>query len=202
MRKPETVAALTEFGRIQLSPNFFMRDFLYSDIAAIHGLSNLPDNPDLAVEVGKKLCVELLEPLQSAFGRIAIRSAFRSQEVNAYGNAHGYQCASNDKNYAGHIWDMPNESGKGAVACIVVPSFANRFSGIGDWKRLAWWIHDHLAYSTMEFYPRFWAFNLGWHEAPVRSIYSYISGSKGYLTRPGMANHAGSHEDEWSGILD
>jgi hypothetical protein len=53
----------------------------------------------------------------------------------------------------------------------------------------------------MEFYPRLWAFNLGWHEAPVRSIYSYISGSKGYLTRPGMPNHLGSHEAEWRGIL-
>lgn len=202
MRKPETVAALTKFGRIQLSPTFFMRDFLFSDIAAIHGLSNLPDNPGLAVEVGQKLCAELLEPLQATFGRIAIRSSYRSQQVNAYGNAHRYNCASNEANFAGHIWDMPDANGKGAIACIVVPSFSNRFKAADDWKKLAWWVHDHLPYSTMEFFPKLWAFNLGWHEVPQRSIYSHITGSKGYLTRRGMANHAGSHEAEWQGIVE
>lgn len=187
---------------MQLSPTFFMRDFLFSDIAAIHGFSNVPENPDLAIEVGRKLCNELLEPLQDAFGRLAIRSAYRSPEVNAFGNANGHNCARNEENFAGHIWDIPDAKGKGAVACIVVPRFANRFKAEGDWKKLAWWIHDHLPYSTMEFFPKLWAVNLGWHEAPVRSISSYITGSKGYLTRPGMPNHAGSHEDEWHEIAE
>ena len=178
-----------------------MRDFLFSDIAAIHGLSIIPDDPDLAVEVGERLCGELLEPLQATFGRIAIRSAYRSQEVNAFGNAHGHSCASNDANYAGHIWDMPDANGKGATACIVVPSFANHFKAEGDWKKLAWWIHDHLSYSTMEFFPKLWAFNLGWHEVAQQSIYSHIAGSKGFLTRSGMDNHSGSHEAEWHGIV-
>lgn len=39
-RKPTSVAALTEFGRTRLSNTFFMRDFLFSDIAAVHGHSN------------------------------------------------------------------------------------------------------------------------------------------------------------------
>ena len=47
MKPPATVAALNDFGRERLSRSFFMRDFLYSDIAAIHGLRNLPDDPDL-----------------------------------------------------------------------------------------------------------------------------------------------------------
>lgn len=29
--------ALTEFGRVRLSKTFFMRDFLFSDIASVHG---------------------------------------------------------------------------------------------------------------------------------------------------------------------
>lgn len=197
MKKPRSVDAVTEFGRVQLSPTFFMRDFLFSDIAAVHGFSNMPDNPDLAVEVGRRLCTELLEPLQDAFGRLAIRSAYRSAEVNAFGNAKGLNCARNEENYAGHIWDMPDAKGKGAVACLVVPRFANRFTAEGDWKKLAWWIHDHLPYSTLEFFPKMWAVNVGWHEVPARTIYSYVSGSKGYLTRPGMDNHQGSHESEW-----
>jgi hypothetical protein len=107
MKKPTTVSGLTEFGRVRLSKRFFMRDFLFSDIASIHGFNNVPDDPDLAITVGTRLCEDLLEPLQDTFGRIAIRSAFRSVEVNGYGNdmqrakKAGYTCASNPANYAG-----------------------------------------------------------------------------------------------------
>ncbi|URW74704.1 hypothetical protein M9980_08950 [Sphingomonas donggukensis] len=202
MKKPQTVAALTDLGRVQLSRTFFMRDFLYSDIASIHGLSNIPDDPDLAIAAGTRLCEGLLEPLQDAFGRIAIRSAYRSAEVNALGNAKNYNCASNERNYSYHIWDRRDASGAmGATACIVVPGFANRFDQPGDWKRLAWWVHDHLPYATMEFFPVRFAFNLGWHEKPVRAIMSHIPNDRGYLTKPGMPNHDGDHSAEWAGIL-
>lgn len=202
MKKPMTVPALTELGRVQLSPSFYMRDFLYSEIAAIHGLSNIPDDPDLAIAAGTRLATELLEPLQDAFGRIAIRSAYRSAEVNALGNAKGHNCASNDRNAARHIWDLRDAEGcMGATACIVVPSFANRFQDDGDWKKLAWWIHDHLPYATMEFFPVRWAVNLSWHERPTRMIFSHIPGDRGYLTKAGMANHDDDHREEWSGIL-
>ena len=50
MRPPTSVAALTKFGRVRLSKSFFMRDFLFSEIAAIHGLPNIPDDPDLAID--------------------------------------------------------------------------------------------------------------------------------------------------------
>jgi hypothetical protein len=191
---------LEDLGRHRLSSSFFMRDFLYSDVAAIHGLSNVPDDPDLAIAAGTRLCEDLLEPLQRAFGRVAIRSAYRSSEVNAYGNANGYSCASNVANFAGHIWDRRDQAGHmGATACLVVPSFWDRFQSEGDWQRLAWWVHDHLPYSEMEFFPKFWAFNLTWNEAPKRRISSYAS-PHGTLTKPGMANHAGDHEAEWRGI--
>ena len=52
MRRPSSVDALAEFGRARLSRSFFMRDFLYSDIAALHGFSNVPDDPDLAITAG------------------------------------------------------------------------------------------------------------------------------------------------------
>lgn len=80
---------LEEFGRVRLSDNFFMRDFLHSEIANFYGLRNIPDDPALAIEVGERLCQELLEPINATFGRIAIRSAYRSCEVNALGNAKG-----------------------------------------------------------------------------------------------------------------
>lgn len=202
MKKPMTVAQATELGRAQLSRTFFMRDFLYSDIAAIHGLSNLPSDPELAIAAGTRLCEDILEPLQDAFGRIAIRSAYRSAEVNAFGHAKGHNCASNERNAAHHIWDMRDAGGHmGATACIVVPGFVNRFDAPGDWRRLAWWIHDHLPYATMEFFPVRFAFNIGWHERPARAIFSHVPDSRGYLTKPGMDNHDGDHRAAWEGIL-
>lgn len=207
MKKPMTVSTLTDLGRVRLSKTFFMRDFLFSDIASIHGMSNVPDDPDLAIAAGTKLCEELLEPLQDAFGRIAIRSAYRSREVNGFGNdmqkasKAGYSCASNEANAAGHIWDMRDKHGDmGATACIVVPSFWDRFQAEGDWQKLAWWIHDHLPYSSLCFFPTYWAFNISWHERPQRRIDSYVA-PKGCLTKPGMANHSGRHDELWAAIL-
>lgn len=206
MKKPVTVTSLTDFGRVRLSKSFFMRDFLFSDIAAVHGFNNAPDNPDLAIEAGSRLCEDLLEPLQDRFGRIAVRSAYRSKEVNGFGNEMqragkaGYTCASNESNYAAHIWDERDATGHmGATACIVVPAFWDRFQADGDWQRMAWWIHDHLPYSSLYFFPTYWAFNISWHERPERRIDSYAA-PKGCLTRPGMANHEGGHEEHWRDI--
>src|SRR5262245_8016938 len=98
--KARTIRALEELGRVRLSPSFFMRDFLHSEIADFYGVPNIPDDPKLAIEVGKRLCEELLEPLNATFGRIAVRSAYRSPAVNALGNEKGHNCASNAKNYA------------------------------------------------------------------------------------------------------
>lgn len=52
--KLKSMRALEEFGRIRLSRSFFMRDFLYSEIANFYGVPNIPDNPALAVEVGRR----------------------------------------------------------------------------------------------------------------------------------------------------
>ena len=70
-----TMPQLEDFGRIRLSDHFFMRDMLYSEVASVHGLRNVPDNPALAVEVGRHLCTTLLEPLHATFGHVSIRSA-------------------------------------------------------------------------------------------------------------------------------
>ncbi len=180
MRKPTSVAALTELGRVRLSKSFFMRDMLYSEIAQVHGLLNAPDDPDLAIAAGTRLCEELLEPLQDHWGRIAIRSAYRSREVNALGNAMqregkaGYTCASNEANAGRHIWDLRDEDGcMGAMACVVVPSFWDAHQQPGDWQILARWIDEHLNYSQLYFYPTYWAVNIGWHERPERRIDSH-----------------------------
>jgi hypothetical protein len=84
--RPGSVRSLEELGRVRLSASFFMRDFLHSEIADFHGIPNIPDDPDLAIAAGRKLCEQLLEPLQATFGRVAIRSAYRAPAVNEFGN--------------------------------------------------------------------------------------------------------------------
>lgn len=206
MKRPQSVTVLDDLGRIRLSQSFFMREFLYSEVANFHGIPNIPDDPELAIMVGKRLCRDILEPLQATFGKIWIRSAFRSCDVNRFCNEQqrarkkGYGCASNEANFAGHIWDRRDAEGfAGATACIVIPWFADRHEQGTDWRALAWWIHDHLPYSTMYFFPRMAAFNISWHERPRRRIDSYIA-PKGCLTKPGMPNHEGDHCDWYPGF--
>jgi hypothetical protein len=142
--------------------------------------------------------MELLEPLRESFGALAIRSAYRAPAVNDFGNKHGLNCARNEADRAGHIWDQRDAQGRmGATACVVVPWFADRYAEGADWRALAWWIHDHLPYHHLQFFPKLAAFNITWREQPERIIASFIA-PRGILTRPGMANHSGDHS-EWYG---
>jgi len=203
MRSPKSVDGLTKLGRVRLSDSFFMRDFLFSEISQIEGVSNIPDNPDLAIEVGKMLCSEVLEPIQEKLGRISIRSAFRSAAVNQIGNEKKYNCASNEANYAGHIWDHLDSDGcKGATACIVVNSFIPYYEETGNWQALAWWIHDNIpSYADLEFYPKYAAFNISWYEGEAsKSIRSYIA-PKGCLTKLGMKNQEEDHSEIYAEYL-
>ena len=179
-RKPTSVAMLTELGRVRLSKSFFMRDMLHSEIAQMHGLLNAPDDPELAIAAGTRLATELLEPLQERWGVMRIRSAYRSAEVNQLGwemrtaGKADYSCASNDYNAARHIWDRRDADGcMGATACVVLPAFYDMCPEEGGWRVLARWIDKHLPYSSVQFYPTYWAFNIQWHERPARTIDSF-----------------------------
>lgn len=176
-----------------------MREFLYSEVGNLHGIPNIPDDPEQAILAGKRLCEKLLEPLHATFGKVVIRSAFRSCDVNEFcnkqqrANKNGYTCASNKTNYASHIWDRRDVNGhSAATACIVIPWFVDRYEEGADWRALAWWLHDHLPYSSMCFYPKLAAFNISWHERPAKRIDSFVE-PKGCLTKPGMDNNMGNH---------
>nr|WP_321270008.1 peptidase M15 [uncultured Tolumonas sp.] len=178
MKKISTYSALEKFGRIRLSKNFFMRDFLYSEMSNFYGVQNLPENPDVAIEAGKQLCEQLLEPLHSTFGRIVIRSAFRSAVLNNIGNEKGHNCASNERNFAHHIWDHPDADGFiGATACIAIPWFMDKYAEGTDWRSLAYWIHDHLPYSELEFFhgEGMCSFNITWSQNPKKNITSWMT---------------------------
>ena len=190
---PSSYAGLDKLGRIPLSSSFHLREFLYSEIGTYYRLQNVPDDIYKAVDAGRQLCQLLLEPLQEKFGRIHIRSGYRSRGVNQRGmskaqGGEGHNCAAD--NDGDHTWDYPSTSGHGAgaMACISVPSISRQvLSGEVDVSAIAWWIHDHLpAWSVIEFFAtpadiQFAdevTFNLGWHETPKRLITTWRGGPR------------------------
>jgi hypothetical protein len=64
---------------------------------------------------------------------------------------------------------------------------------------MAWWIHDHLPYDELEFFPRYAAFNYAHGDRQRRRIRSYIPPRRGWLTKPDMegatSNHSAEYED-------
>ena len=176
--------SLETLGRERLSKHFFMRDFMYSEINGFHGVPNVPENPSLVLEHGRKFCTQLLDPLEETFGRVAVRSGYRSPQLNAYGNKNKLNCARNDNPVECHIWDLYQGEEAVAGASVVVPWFADQYADGRDWQDLAWWIHDHLPYSEMWFFPKLAAFNLVWRAVPRRTISSYIA-PRGTLLRAG-----------------
>ncbi|MFK7862974.1 MAG: peptidase M15 [Pseudohongiellaceae bacterium] len=204
MRVPKSVKSLEELGRVRLSDSFFMRDFLYSEISQIEGIPNIPEDPDAAIQVGTKLCELVLEPIQESLGRISIRSGYRSPRVNAKGaeNKNQYNCSSNQATAGRHIWDRPDSQGNlGATACVVVNSFVPYYERTGNWRALAWWVHDNVPhYSSMYFFPKLAAFNIRWCSVPEKTIRSYIP-PKGCLTDPAMANSCNNHAQDYREYL-
>ena len=194
-----TFWSLERLGRIQLSKSFFVRDFLHSEIAAFHGLRNEPVDLDLMVYTGRKLCEAILEPLQETFGRIHIRSGYRSPALNQFGNERSMNCASNRNTFADHIWDVRDADGHaGACASVVVPWFLNQRRP-EEWPRLARWMDDHLEYHRITFFAYQTAFNACWRENPQREMRSYIA-PVGRLNRQKAQQGWGDHPVEHAGF--
>ncbi|QBY02589.1 hypothetical protein E2K80_01600 [Rhodophyticola sp. CCM32] len=168
--------SLETLGRVRLGRHFFMREFLYSEIGNIHRISNIPQNPDMAIETGRVLCETLLDPLVETFGVVSVRSGYRSPELNRFGNENGLNCARNDYNWARHIWDFVDHKGrKGACSSVVIPWFADQYAQGRDWRDLACWMRDHLCFHDIWFFPKLCAFNLGWRDDPAGRVFSYIA---------------------------
>jgi hypothetical protein len=178
-----------ELGRTPLSETFFMREFLFSDISGFFGRANVPEIPELAVKNGVRLCQELLEPLQSKFGRISVRSGYRSPDLNKFCNENKLGCANNENNAGAHIWDHPHKKdGYGAMACVALPWLKERIESGMDWRVFAYWVHLNLPYSQLELFGGpLWAFNIGWNENPRKRMRSYIAKDSG-LFDPDVEN--------------
>lgn len=205
--KDWTMANLEDFGRIRLSRHFFMRDMLYSEVASLHGIMNVPKNAHWAVQVGSSLCKELLEPLHNVFGHVSIRSAFRSVAVNDCGSKKYRNLATTGTNHARHVWDKLDHKDrkKGATACIVIPWFVDYLERNPEqsWKAMAWWVHDHLTYCEMKFFSNqkfnYSAFNLRWSKVPNRRI-DGPDKRPGEFPKPGSKSAPGANSLKYPGF--
>lgn len=200
---PATYPGLDALGRIPLSDNFFFREFLYSEVAAHYGVKNTPSDCDLAIQAGRGLCENLLEPLNATFGRIVIRSGYRSRSLNDLCNRKKHNCGSSESNRARHIWDERDAEGRmGACATVLIPWFQRRHArGEVTWQAMAWWIHDHLPYSHLRFFST-GTFNLTWSDRPIRHAEAKF-GKKGEprtLPTETAESSPGLHRAEYEGF--
>jgi hypothetical protein len=168
--------SLETLGRIRLSPYFFMREMLYSEIGNFHQIPNIPDDPDAAIEAGRILCTTLLDPLVETFGVVSVRSAYRAPALNKFGNENKLNCARNDYNWGRRIWDARDARGRrGACVTLVIPWFADQYDQGRDWRDLAAWLRAHLSFHDLWFFPKLCAFNITWRDAPEGRVFSYIA---------------------------
>lgn len=215
MPPPGSIAELTALGRVRLSKNYFMREMLNSEISNFCGVQNFPDDPDLAIQVGRSLCELILEPLRSKFGHVSVRSAFRSRKLNGYGHElflagdSAAWCAPNAYNDSRHTWDARDPDGyAGGCATVIIPSYIDYYEKTGDWQSLGWWIRDNLEHhDEVVFFENLCAFNIRWYEGPSQQPISRLldgaadTSQEQMLTKKGMANFDGDHSPLYAGVM-
>jgi hypothetical protein len=178
---------LDRIGRVRLSEHFWFRDFLYSETSNAFGNPNVPTDVELAIYAGENLCQRILEPLWTEFGQIKIRSGYRSKTLNAFGHANGLNCADNRCNRAYHIWDQRDENGHaGAAACVVVPALIGKCNLFDEMKNLGLLVGARANFHRLVFFAADATFNIGWHEKPISSVYSYKV-PRGWIVEPSEA---------------
>jgi len=109
---------------MQLTEHFTLAELVRSDMAARHGLRNMPD--DAGIERLRALCVAILEPVRAHFGRpVAVNSGYRSVALNA---------------------KIPGSSNRSQHSLCEAVDF--EVSGHAN-AEVAWWVRDHLAFDQL-----------------------------------------------------
>jgi peptidoglycan hydrolase-like protein with peptidoglycan-binding domain len=138
--------AVNNRSNLQLSRNFTLNQMIYSQTAARNGMDNWPKDPTLVMRLSG-LCVNMLEPLQTRFGKITVNSGYRNRRVN--------RAVGSKSDNSNHVL--------GYAADIEIPGQDN--------SQLWTWIKNNMRYHELilEFYKRNEGPTSGW----VHVAYAY-----------------------------
>lgn len=89
----------------RLSPNFILRDFMFSAEAAACEHSNFPsDDVEQVIKSGKQLCTQVLEPVLEHFGRFALTFGYQNR-ITIERNWTDQERAAKEHSSSPHQWD-------------------------------------------------------------------------------------------------
>jgi len=133
-------ARIEEFdkrNKTRLSPNFILRELLYSTEASLLGMSNEPEDWERVVRSGKALCESILEPLTTQFGKLFITFGFQSRQV--------VEATSPQKSPTSscpHQWDRLGHGKEIYCRVDILPAAVE--DGLVTKKEYGSWIMHHL----------------------------------------------------------
>ncbi len=98
----------------QLSPNFTLRELIFSQTAVMGGIDNTPTKTE--IDQLRNLCEQILQPARDELGPLRINSGFRSEELNRIVGG-----VTNSAHRLGHAADViPTDGDTKALAKWVV----------------------------------------------------------------------------------
>lgn len=113
--------ALDELSRVRLSPNFLLRDFLYSAWSSAAGCSNAPEDSNAVIRAGQALCERVLEPLLKEFGRFSVTYGYQGPNFSRVASAGTRRPLNSDGVL--HQWDNKSRFGGAVYARVDILPF-------------------------------------------------------------------------------
>ena len=132
---------LETLAKTRLSPNFILRDFLYSTSSAARNFSNAPEDPGMVIRSGKSLCEKVLEPLLKQFGTFAITFGYQCREGIEAGMSAASRAYSRHSSNP-HQWDRGTFASEVYARVDILP-FAVEDNEISKAQYAHWAMH-HL----------------------------------------------------------
>lgn len=139
--KSRQIEDLGALGKVRLSSNFMMRDFLFSSECDAMGISNFPENPEMVIRAGRELCTRLLEPILDHFGRFSITFGYQCREgVEARWSKK--KKLENSKSSSPHQWDR-GTFGDQVYARVDILPFCIE-DGLVSKQEFGYWLMNNL----------------------------------------------------------
>ena len=97
-----------------------------------------------------------------------------------------------------------NDGYLGGTVTVFVPAYLEHYRKTGDYRPLAWWIHDHIDdYAELFFFRNLCAFNIRWYQGPAeKAIWFLDPPVRSLLIKADMGGFDGDHGQFYRGIIN